>query len=158
MRTKIPAAVLALLLLCPAVVLAHDDDEVKGQLGKVSFRNSCDPKVQPLLLRGVAMLHSFWYSAAEKTFRDVLAQDPSCAIATWGFASIMMSNPLAGVGASAKGAEQAQAMIEQGRRIGAGTQRERDYIEAVAAYYEDWSNRSERTRQLARAKSYIAQR
>ena len=144
----------ALVLLCPAVAPAHDDDEVKGKLGTVSFQNSCDPKVQPLLQRGVAMLHSFWYSAAEKTFRDVLAQDPTCAIATWGFAAIMMSNPLAGQGASAKGAEQSIAMLEQGRKIGAKTQRERDYIEAVAAYYEDWGNRSERQRQLARAKAY----
>jgi tetratricopeptide (TPR) repeat protein len=147
-------AVSALVLLCPAVAPAHDDDEVKGKLGKVNFENSCDAKVQPLLQRGVAMLHSFWYSAAEKTFRDVLAQDPTCAIATWGFASIMMSNPLAGQGASAKGAEQSLAMLEQGRKIGAKTPRERDYIEAVAAYYEDWGNRSERQRQVARANAY----
>ena len=102
------------------------------KLGKVSFPTTCDPKVQAQFERGVAMLHSFWYSAAEKTFRDVLAQDPSCAIATWGIASILMSNPLAGGGASPKGAEQSQAAVEQGRRIGAKTQRERDYIEAVA--------------------------
>jgi hypothetical protein len=68
----------------------------------------------------------------------------------------MMSNPLAGQGASVKGAAQAQAVIEQGRKIGAKTQRERDYIEAVAAYYEDWANRPERARQLARAKAYEA--
>ena len=102
------------------------------------------------------MLHSFWYSAAEKTFRDVLAQDPTCAIAAWGVASILMSNPLAGQGASAKGAEQSVAILEQGRKIGAKTQRERDYIEAVAAYYEDWGNRSERQRQVARANAYEA--
>jgi tetratricopeptide (TPR) repeat protein len=153
---KLFIAASAFSLLCPAVALAHDEDEVKGKLGQVKFENSCDAKVQPLLQRGVAMLHSFWYSAAEKTFRDILAQDPGCAIATWGFASIMMSNPLAGQGASAKGAEQSLAMLEQGRKIGAKTQRERDYIEAVAAYYEDWGNRSERARQLARAKAYEA--
>ncbi len=126
------------------------------KLGKVSFPTTCDPKVQAQFERGVAMLHSFWYSAAEKTFRDVLAQDPSCAIATWGIASILMSNPLAGGGASPKGAEQSQAAVEQGRRIGAKTQRERDYIEAVATYYQDWSNRSERARQDTRAKAYEA--
>src|SRR5678816_1468579 len=133
---KLLVAASAFLVLCPLAATAHDEEEGKGKLGKVAFENSCDPKVQPLLQRGVAMLHSFWYSAAEKAFRDVLAQDPTCAIATWGFASIMMSNPLAGQGASAKGAEQSLAMLEQGRKIGAKTQRERDYIEAVAAYYE----------------------
>jgi tetratricopeptide (TPR) repeat protein len=144
------------LILSTGVAQSHEEDESKGQLGKVAFPTSCDPKVQGLFVRGVAMLHSFWFSAAEKTFRDVLTQDPSCAIATWGVASILMSNPLAGTGSSAKGAEQSQAMIEQGRKIGAKTQRERDYIEAVAAYYEDWSNRPERARQQARSKAYEA--
>jgi len=53
-------------------------------------------------------------------------------------------------------AERAQAAIDQGRKIGARTQRERDYIEAVAAYYEDWANRPERTRQLNRARAFEA--
>ena len=72
------------------------------QLGKVTFPTSCDPKVQAQFERGVAMLHSFWYTAAEKTFRDVVEQDPSCAIARWGFASILMGNPLAGQGTPPK--------------------------------------------------------
>ena len=147
-------AVSILLLLSSSVVQAHDDDDVKGQLGRVKFASSCDPKVQPSLEAGVAMMHSFWYSASEQTFRDVLAKDPSCTIANWGIAAILMSNPLAGQGASPKGAAVAQAAIEQGRRVSPKTQRERDYIEAVAAYYEDWSNRPERARQQARAKAF----
>jgi tetratricopeptide (TPR) repeat protein len=131
--------------------LAQED-----KLGKVGFPTSCDPKVQAQFERAVAMLHSFWYSAGEKMFRDVLAQDPSCAIATWGIAALLMSNPLAGAGSSPKGAAQAQAAIEQGRKIGAKTQRERDYIEAVAAYDEDWANRYEHDRQRSRAKAYEA--
>ena len=122
----------------------------------MNFATSCDPKVQPAFERGVAMLHSFWYSAAESTFRDVLKHDPQCAIATWGIASILMSNALAGQGASPKGAESAQAAIDEGRRIGAKTERERDYIEAVAAYYKDFAARSEKERQVSRAKAYEA--
>jgi len=135
-----------------AAIPAHGAE----QLGKVSFPTSCAPAVQQQFEVGVAMLHSFWYPAAEKTFRAVVEKDPSCAIARWGFASILMSNPLAGQGASAKGAALAQTAIEQGRKLGAKTQRERDYLEAVAAYYEDWGNRTERDRQLARAKAYEA--
>ena len=141
------------LLLASGAALSHDD-EGKGQLGRVKFSNSCDQKVQPLLETGVAMLHSFWYSAAEKTFRDVLAQDPSCTIANWGVAAILMNNPLAGQGASPKDAAAAQAAIDQGRRVSPKTQRERDYIEAVAAYYQDFSTRGERARQVARAKAF----
>jgi len=135
---------------------AHDADSQTGPLGKVSFPTSCDPKVQPAFERAVAMLHSFWYSAGEKAFRDVLKDDPQCAIATWGIASILMSNPLAGQGASPKGAEQAQAAIDEGRRVGAKTERERDYIEAVAAYYKDFATRPEKERQASRAKAYEA--
>jgi tetratricopeptide (TPR) repeat protein len=146
-------------LLCLAVcgvAQADDTDSQTGPLGKVSFPTSCDPKVQPAFERAVAMLHSFWYSAGEKAFRDVLKADPQCAIATWGIASILMSNPLAGQGASPKGAEQAQAAIDDGRRIGAKTERERDYLEAVAAYYKDFATRPEKERQASRANAYEA--
>jgi tetratricopeptide (TPR) repeat protein len=143
-------------LAVPGLAQAHDADSQTGPLGKVSFPTSCDPKVQPAFERAVAMLHSFWYSAGEKAFRDVLKDDPQCAIATWGIASILMSNPLAGQGASPKGAEQAQAAIDEGRRVGAKTERERDYIEAVAAYYKDFATRPEKERQAARAKAYEA--
>ncbi len=148
----IPALVLAFTASIPAS--AHDSDSQSGVLGKVTFPTSCDPKVQPKFERGVAMLHSFWYSAAEQTFREVLKEDPQCGIATWGVAAILMSNPLAGQGASPKGAEQAQAAIDEGRRVGAKTQRERDYIEAVAAYYADFATRSEKERQASRSKAF----
>src|SRR4029450_7055606 len=40
--------------------------------------------------------------------------------------------------------------------MGTQTHRERDYIDAVAVYYEDFANRPERARQDARAKAYEA--
>jgi tetratricopeptide (TPR) repeat protein len=150
MKSSLPIFVFTAAL--SAAIPAHSAE----QLGKVNFPTSCDPAVQQQFERGVAMLHSFWTGAADKTFREVVEQDPSCVIARWGFASILMSNPLAGQGASPKGAGLAQAAIEQGRKVGAKTQRERDYLEAVAAYYEDFANRPERARQFARAKAYEA--
>jgi tetratricopeptide (TPR) repeat protein len=161
MTVRLLPLLVASAFLAPATAFSHDADESgKAKLGTVAFPTSCDPKVQRDFERAVAMLHSFWYSAGEQAFRDVLKADPQCAIATWGIASILMSNPLAGQGASAKGAEAAQAAIDEGRRIGAKTQRERDYIEAVAAYYQDFATRPEKDRQAARARSYesLAQR
>src|SRR5947207_14674284 len=143
-------------LAVPGLAQADDTASQSGPLGKVSFPISCDPKVQPAFERAVAMLHSFWYSAGEKAFRDVLKDDPQCAIANWGIASILMSNPLAGQGTSPKGAEQAQAAIDEGRRIGAKTERELGYIEAVATYYQDFATRPEKERQASRAKAYEA--
>jgi len=151
-RIHLAAPLIALLLAAAGAACAESGD----QLGKVEFPNSCSPAVQEKLLRGIKMLHSFYYSATQKAFEEVAAEDNSCAIAAWGYASILMANPLQGVGASAKDAPRAQAAIDKGRKMGAKTQRERDYLEAVAAYYEDFANRTETARQLARAKAYEA--
>jgi hypothetical protein len=144
------------LLVVVSIFLLPASGIAAEKLGKVNFPTSCDPKVQAQFEQGVAMLHSFWFGAGQKTFRDVLAQDPSCTIANWGIAAILMSNPLAGQGASLKAAAAAQAAIDEGRRVPPKTQRERDYIEAVAAYYQDFSTRPERSRQESRAKAFEA--
>ena len=152
MRSHIAVPLIALLVAASSVAVGQQRDK----LGKVEFPNSCSPAVQEKLLRGIAMLHSFYYSASQRAFEDVAAEDNSCAIAAWGYASILMSNPLQGIGAGSKSAQQAQAAIDKGRQMGAKTQRERDYLEAVAAYYENFTSRTERERQLARAKAYEA--
>ena len=151
--TAITATILAALIAPPA---AAQHDHTHGDVGTVVFSNSCAPAVQPDLARGVGMLHSFWYGEGERTFRAVLAQDPSCTIADWGIASLLMNNPLAGVGAAPKDAERAQAALDHARQTPPQTQRERDYLEAVAAYYQDFATRPERLRQETRAKAYEA--
>ncbi len=157
MRTRIHIALplVALSLAAASGAFGQHDHSHGDNVGKVEFPNSCSPAVQDQFLRGVAMLHSFYYSAAQKAFEEVAAEDNACAIAAWGYASILMLNPLQGIGTSPKNAQLAQEAIDKGRKMGA-TQRERDYLEAVAAYYEDFANRSERERQLARAKAYEA--
>jgi tetratricopeptide (TPR) repeat protein len=129
---------------------------MQHHLGTVAFANSCSPAAQPDLLRGVAMLHSFWYSAGEQAFRDALLKDPRCAIADWGIAALMMNNPLAGIGATPSAATKAQAALDQAHSIGAPTQRERDYVDAVGAYYRDFAIHTERERQIARGAAYEA--
>ena len=152
--TTLTAASLALAMTAPAG--AHESEAGTGQLGTVHFANSCDAKVQKELQRGVAMLHSFWFNAGEKTFRHVLEDDPDCAVADFGIAALLMNNPLAGQGASPKGAEAAMAAIKHARSSGAKTQRERDYVEAVAAYYADFAERPEKARQLSRSQAFEA--
>src|SRR3989442_4768449 len=124
------ARILLLSVLLAAAGCAQNPGKAPDRVGKVQFQNSCSPAVQEKLLSGIAMLHSFYYSAAEKAFEEVAAEDNRCAIAAWGFASILMSNPLAGQGASAKDAPRAQGAIDKGRQMGAKTERERDYLEA----------------------------
>jgi len=56
------------------------------KLGKISFPISCAPAVQEQFDRGVALLHSFAYLAAENAFHGVAELDPRCAMAHWGMA------------------------------------------------------------------------
>ncbi|UJP00202.1 MAG: hypothetical protein LZF64_13685, partial [Nitrosomonas sp.] len=55
-------------------------------LGKVTFPVSCTPAAQTQFNQAVAMLHSFWYDEAGKTFRQVTVTDPACAMGYWGIA------------------------------------------------------------------------
>ena len=106
------------------------------KLGKLSFPTSCDPQVQAEFERGVAMIHSYWFLIARRAFEGVLRQDPNCAMAHWGIALDLLGNSLATVPPRAD-AEAAWAALEKARAVGAKTQRERDWIEALSAYYRD---------------------
>ncbi len=129
------------------------------KLGTVSFDNSCAASVQGELQRAVALLHSFWWKEADDAFAAVLAHDPGCAIATWGIATVAIGNPF-GVGAAPAAAQKAMAAIGQGRKIGAKTERERGYIDAIAAYYEhfDQQKPAQRLRALADAFAVLSQK
>ena len=57
MRIHRVAVAVALASMSINASLAHEVEEGKGTLGKVSFANSCDAKVQAEFQRAVAMLH-----------------------------------------------------------------------------------------------------
>jgi tetratricopeptide (TPR) repeat protein len=107
-----------------------------GTLGKVTFPTSCDARVQANFERGVAMLHSYWFTEARKVFEAVLEQDAGCAMAYWGLAVNYLGNSLASA-PSAKDVAAAWAGLDKARAIGARTPRERDWIEAISVYYRD---------------------
>src|SRR3954468_21790798 len=110
------AGMAAVFLLVSGTAFGHGE-ETAAALGSVQFANSCNAAVQPKLLRGIAMLHSFWFSAAEETFQQVAAEDNQCVLAAWGFASILMAIPRDGAGPPAPQALRAQAAIDKGRQM-----------------------------------------
>ena len=126
--------------LTAQTVLAHEDHashatgRAPEQLGKVSFPTSCDPKVQARFERGVALLHSFWFPEGRKAFLDVMEADPSCAVAYWGLGVNRLLNPFGGQPPE-KALLEGQAAVDKGLVLPAKTQRERDYIEAIATLY-----------------------
>lgn len=122
------------------------------QLGTVHFPVSCSAAVQKEFDRAVALLHSFWWSAATEAFTTIVQTDPDCAMGHWGVAMTRVENPFAWP-PQPKMLQEGWAAIEKAKAAGAKTQRERDYIAAVEALYKDWDRIDHRTRVLAYEKA-----
>jgi tetratricopeptide (TPR) repeat protein len=127
-------------------------------LGKVHFETSCKPEAQQHFDHAMLYQHSFWYRASQKSFEDALKADPECAIAYWGIAMSLLYNPH--VAPPAKNLAEGAAALEKGKALGAKTQRERDYIDALTSMYSGYDKVDHRTRVLAylKAMEQLAQR
>jgi Tfp pilus assembly protein PilF len=130
---------LIVLLAAPAPAAQETHDHpAPEKLGKVSFPTSCAPAVQQQFERGVALLHSFAYAAAENAFQNVAEQDPQCAMAHWGIAMTyyhqLWEPPISPAKISI-----AQKEVQLAQQIGAGSDRERQFINAVGLVYQDAS-------------------
>jgi len=122
-----------------------------AKLGKVNFPVSCDSSVQPQFSIAVAMLHSFWFEKASDTFAAVADKDPQCGMAYWGIA-MTHYHPIWEAPGPAD-LKAGIAALEKARSVGAKTQREKDYIAAIEAFYKDTDKLDHRTRALAYEKA-----
>src|SRR5438094_91023 len=125
------------------------------RLGKVNFPTSCSPAVQAQFERAVALQHSFWFAESIKGFNAVAQADPSCGIAHWGAAVAFLGNPLAGPPV-ARGLQEGTAAVARAKAAGAKTQREQDYIAAIATFYTDADKVDHKTRAVAYEKAMEA--
>jgi hypothetical protein len=143
--------VLAVLIMMTVLPNVSSGSGQAGQekLGRVEFPTSCRPAVQPDFNRAVAMLHSFWFEAAATAFGAVAAADGTCGMAHWGRAMTALGNPFAWPPSPKAVAEGASALA-QAQAAGVKTPRERDYLAALATFYQD----AERVEHRARAVAY----
>jgi len=115
------------------------------EFGSVAFKTSCKIAGGDFNL-AMALLHSFEYDEAEKVFARVIDKNPGCAMAYWGIA---MSNfhPLWAppTPTELKKGNEALAIA---RGLSQGQSREREYIDAISAYYNDWDRLDHHTRCL----------
>lgn len=125
--------------------------ELSEKLGRVNFATSCTKPAQQKFNRAVALLHSFWYDEAEKAFNDVAQTDPKCAMGYWGVA-MSLYHPLWAPPISVE-LQRAAAAMEKANATAAPTQRERDYVAAIASFYRDADKVDHRTRSLAYEKA-----
>jgi tetratricopeptide (TPR) repeat protein len=156
----------ALLLVASTVggvapTVAHEDGAAGAteKLGTVRFATSCSPAVEETFNRGMAMFHSFWFDPAASAFAEVARADPSCAMAYWGIALTRLGNPFAWPPAE-KQVVAGQQALARARTAEVKTQRERAYIAALGAFYDEAQTIDHRTRAVAfeRALASMAER
>ena len=80
----VPGICLLVVSLISARPAAGQTDTAPSHLGKVDFPTSCSAEAQPLLDKGLALLHSFQYTEARQTFEAAGTNDKKCAMAHWG--------------------------------------------------------------------------
>jgi len=140
----------AALLALPFQPAARADTGAKT-VEEVEFATSCGPAVQHTFKHAVWTLHSFWYPEALKDFTAVTEAEPDCAIGYWGIAMSHWyplwypPNPAA-LKAGSEAVEKAMAAPTK-------SEREKDYIAAIAAFYRDNDKLDHRTRALAYEKA-----
>jgi hypothetical protein len=114
--------------------IAQEDTDQK--FGTVHFATSCNDVAQRRFDRAMRYQHSFWYKASREIFEDTLKADPDCTIAYWGIALGLLDNPHGPI--PAPNLPLGLAAVKAGQAAGAKTQRERDYLDAMAVMYVDY--------------------
>lgn len=126
------------LLIAIALNSGHlaQASDLQSKLGAVHFPTSGSMKVQHHFIRGIAALHSFWYTEALKAFEQSIVIDPDFAMGYWGLA--MAHNHPLWEDQDKKSAKEALAKISGSSKL---TQRERDYIRAARLLFGDGEKR-----------------
>ena len=145
-------ATTAVLALPGAPAVAEENAD--QQFGTVHFATSCNETAQRRFDRAMRYQHSFWYKASREIYEETLKADPECGIAYWGIALSLWNNPH--FPPPAPNLAPALAAIEKGKAVGAKSERERDYINALAVLYTDYDKVEYRTRLQAYLKAMEA--
>ena len=131
---------LAWSLTAPAAAQGDMDQ----QLGSVHFKTSCNEVAQRRFDRAMRYQHSYWYLPAKDVFEEALKADPTCAMAKWGIALTLLDNPHNAIPQA--NLAPGLAAIQQAKEMGAKTERERDYIDALLLMYSDYEKLNHRQR------------
>ncbi len=152
---RLTVAVAAVALFACFGTYAHEDEQIPTgtpeRLGEVNFPISCTTAAQEEFNRGVAILHSFYYPAALRSFSKVTQIDPDCAMGNWGIA--MSSWYPLWFPPTRESLLRGRDAVEKARTTGPKTERERAYVAAIAAFYQDFETVDHKTRALAYEKA-----
>ena len=103
--------------------------------GRVHMEISCSTTVGVDFDGALALLHNFWYARARTRFNEVAKNDPACAMAYWG-AAMTYNHPFWDP-PSKDDETAAWALVQKGISASEASAREKLYLAAVAALYQD---------------------
>lgn len=139
------AGICAALFAATSLSFGHED--MPGKLGKVAFKVECNAAAQQEFNRSIAFLHSFAYEFIAKSLNQVLAADPNCAMAYWIRALAVLDNPFTWpIPHSVANLGEGIKALDAARKAGLKTERERDYVEALAVLFKDHDKLNYRAR------------
>ena len=154
---------LVILLIVGVALAVTQEDHSRHEhpvagLGTVNFPTSCNASAQKSISRGAALLHSFGYEEARLAFNEAAKADPSCGMAYWGVARTWY-HPI-WAPPSPDELKQGTGAIQRALATGAKTERERDYINALAVFYNEWQtvDHASRVKAYERALAKVCQR
>ncbi|WP_395718667.1 peroxiredoxin family protein [Prosthecobacter sp.] len=123
-----------------AVLIPGCGDAVKFPI------SSKNPDAQKFFTQGVGQLHGFWYYEAERSFRQVAALDPDCAMAYWGMSMANVNNE-----------KRAAAFIKKATPLKSkATPREQKWIAVLENLYRDNDKRDKKQKSLDCIKDFEA--
>jgi hypothetical protein len=150
MSLRLAPVAFAMGILCCPYVNAHDTVQPPGQLGKVHFKVSCNAAAQRDLDLSMAYFHSFAWEQIKAPLDRAQQADPTCGMVQWVRALASLDNPFAWPGnVSAQTLAAGTALLEQARKSGLGTQREKDYVDALDQFFRDADKLNHATRSKA---------
>ena len=135
------ASIFFSLAALPLAAQSADHDSTNGRqpppgerLGTVYFSVSCAPRSREPFVRGISLLHDFWYEEAQRQFEQIAKSDPQCAMAHWGIAMSgfhqIWDRP------DENAVTRGRSEIELARSRPAKTAREREYIAALGGFFQ----------------------
>jgi hypothetical protein len=149
----ISSSLIAVAVTCglgSAAPAAAHDPAGNPTLGKVHFKVECNEAAQREFNLAMAYYHSFAWSYVNDPLERVLKADPACGMAHWARVLTLLDNPFTWPGTvSVKTLAEGPVGVEAARAAGLRSQRERDYVDALAVFFKDHDKLNHRTRAKA---------
>jgi tetratricopeptide (TPR) repeat protein len=149
MRKKISYVIVAMVftisMACTQVAkspeLAATDIPV---CGTVQFSDGCSEELDPQISYGIALVHHMTYDEAERVFDKVIEKAPDCFWGHWG-KGLTYIHPLWNDPPSEERMKTGWELSQQALKV-AKNDKENFYGEALAAYYENGSQKTDKER------------